>query len=101
MWVLKILDDLWVAEPMLLVKLCCNNKFATQTAANPVMHEKTKHFDLDVYLIREKVASGLIVTVKVDSKEQTADVLTKALGPAQHAVLVKKLGMVNLFASSF
>ncbi|GJX75550.1 ribonuclease H-like domain-containing protein [Tanacetum coccineum] len=30
---------------------------AIQIAANPVMHEKTKHFDLDVHIIREKVAS--------------------------------------------
>ena len=100
MWILKILRDLGVMDNLLPVKLCCDNKSAMQIAANPVMHEKTKHFDIDVHLIREKVASGLIETVKVDSKKQTADVLTKALGSAQHAVMVKKLGMVNLFASS-
>ena len=100
MWILKILDDLGVTGSLLPVKLCCDNKAAIQIAANPVMHEKTKHFDLDVHLIREKVSSGLIETIKVDSKAQTADVLTKALGSAQHAVMVNKLGMVNMFASS-
>jgi hypothetical protein len=100
MWILKILRDLGVMDNLLPVKLCCDNKSAMQIAANPVMHEKTKHFDIDVHLIREKVASGLIETVKVDSKNQTTDVLTKALGSVQHAVMVKKLGMVNLFASS-
>ncbi|GJS39779.1 ribonuclease H-like domain-containing protein [Tanacetum coccineum] len=34
----------------------------------------------DVHLVREKVASGLIRTVKVDLKENVADILTKALG---------------------
>ncbi|GJS84944.1 hypothetical protein Tco_0751485 [Tanacetum coccineum] len=42
----------------------------------PVMHEKTKHFDIDVHFIREKVASGLTKTVKVDSENQIADILT-------------------------
>lgn len=100
MWILKILKDHGVTESLFPVKLCCDNKSAMQIASNLVMREKTKHFDIDVHLIREKVASGLIETLKVGSKEQTADVLTKALGSAQHVVMVKKLGIVNLFASS-
>ncbi|GKG33544.1 hypothetical protein Tco_0433703, partial [Tanacetum coccineum] len=52
-------------------------------AANPVMHEKIKHFDIYVHLVREKVSSGLIRTVKVDSKSQVTDILTKALGTYQ------------------
>lgn len=100
MWVLKILKDLGVGECLLPVDLCCDNRSAIQIAANPVMHEKTKHFDIDVHLIREKVSSGLIKTVNVGSKDQTADILTKALGSVQHGVLVKKLGMINLYVSS-
>ena len=96
MWMLKVLEDLGVTE-LLPVELLCDNKSAIQIAANPVMHEKTKHFDIDVHLVREKVASGLIKNVHVDSKSQIADIFTKALGSAQHSVLVKKLGMLNLF----
>lgn len=72
----------------------------SQITANFVMQEKTKHYDIDVHLIREKDSSGLIKTVSVGSKDQTGDVFTKALGTAQHGVMVKRLGMVNLFVSS-
>ncbi|GJU50763.1 ribonuclease H-like domain-containing protein [Tanacetum coccineum] len=79
MWIVKILKDLNFSSniPALLF---CDNSSAIQIAANPVMHEKTKHFDIDVHLIREKVASGLIKPVKVDSEKQIADILTKGLG---------------------
>ncbi|GJS10156.1 putative RNA-directed DNA polymerase [Tanacetum coccineum] len=79
MWIVKIMQDFGLHN-LLPVSLYCDNKSAIQIAANPVMHEKTKHFDIDVHLVREKVSSGLIKTVKVDSKNNLADILTKALG---------------------
>nr|GFA42574.1 ribonuclease H-like domain-containing protein [Tanacetum cinerariifolium] len=98
MWVLKVLQDLDLDE-LAPVTLYCDNKSAIQIAANPAMHEKTKHFDIDVHLVREKVASELIKTENVDSKSQVADILTKTLGTAQHTVLTKKIGLVNMFVS--
>ncbi|GKA34661.1 ribonuclease H-like domain-containing protein [Tanacetum coccineum] len=79
MWIVKIIRDLNVNN-LIPADLYCDNESAIQIAANPIMHEKTKHFDIDVHLVREKVYSGLIKTVKVDSKENVADILTKALG---------------------
>ncbi|GJZ30303.1 putative RNA-directed DNA polymerase [Tanacetum coccineum] len=96
MWIVKIMKDLNV-DNMIPANLYCDNKSAIQIAANPVMHEKTKHFDLDVHLVRKKVSFGLIKTVKVDSRKNVADVLTKALGSYQHSYLVKKFGMLNMF----
>ncbi|GJV29475.1 ribonuclease H-like domain-containing protein [Tanacetum coccineum] len=59
MWILKILKDLGL-DKLTHVTLYHDNKSAIQIAANRVMHEKTKHFDIDVHLVREKVASGLL-----------------------------------------
>ncbi|GJZ38593.1 ribonuclease H-like domain-containing protein [Tanacetum coccineum] len=95
MWIVKIMQDFGLHN-LLPVSLYCDNKSAIQIAANPVMHEKTKHFDIDVHLVREKVSSGLIKTVKVDSKNNLADILTKALGSFQHNFLVKKLGLLDM-----
>nr|GEX93053.1 ribonuclease H-like domain-containing protein [Tanacetum cinerariifolium] len=88
MWIVKILKDMGL-KYLLHVELHCDNKATIQIAANPVMHEKTKHIDLDVHFVKEKVASGLIKTVKVDTKCQVADIFTKALGSFQHNVLMK------------
>nr|GEZ89870.1 ribonuclease H-like domain-containing protein [Tanacetum cinerariifolium] len=54
MWVLKVLKDFGQCD-LTLVDLFCDNKSAIQIAANPVMYEKTKHVDIDVHLVREKV----------------------------------------------
>ncbi|GJY74958.1 ribonuclease H-like domain-containing protein, partial [Tanacetum coccineum] len=86
MWIVKILGEFGFSN-VVPADLFCDNKSAMQIAANPVMHEKTKHFDIDVHLVREKVASGLIKTVKVDTKAQVTDILTKALGTYQHSYL--------------
>nr|GEW98981.1 hypothetical protein [Tanacetum cinerariifolium] len=88
-------DSNWAKCPvtrrnLLPAELYCDNKAAMQIAANPVIHEKTKHFDLDIHFIREKVCSGLIKTVKVESKDNVVDILTKALGSFLHDFLTKK-----------
>nr|GEU93016.1 ribonuclease H-like domain-containing protein [Tanacetum cinerariifolium] len=72
MWVLKVLNDLDF-DGLTPITLYYDNKSAIQIAANPVMHEKTKHSDTDMHLVREKVASGLIKTKNVDSESQVAD----------------------------
>nr|GEW26114.1 ribonuclease H-like domain-containing protein [Tanacetum cinerariifolium] len=79
------------------VELCCDNSLAIQIAANPVFHERTKHFELDVHFVREKVLAGVIKTLKVYSNLQTADVFTKCLGVVQHKLCCKSLGLLDIF----
>ncbi|GKA38448.1 ribonuclease H-like domain-containing protein [Tanacetum coccineum] len=56
-WVLKILKDLDL-DGLVPATLFCDNKSVIEIAANPVMYEKTKHFDIDVHLVKEK-ANGV------------------------------------------
>nr|GEW09328.1 putative reverse transcriptase domain-containing protein [Tanacetum cinerariifolium] len=98
MWIVKLMKDLNVDN---LIPLICIviTKLQYKLLQILLCMKKTKHSDIDVHLVREKSASGLIKTVKVDSKEIVDDILTKALGSFQHGFLTKKLGMVNLFGS--
>nr|GEW34833.1 retrovirus-related Pol polyprotein from transposon TNT 1-94 [Tanacetum cinerariifolium] len=70
-------------------------------AANPIFHEKSKNFEIDVHLVREKVAGGVIKTKKIHTTQQIANVLTKALDIEQRKVLCEKLGLLNMFKRAF
>nr|GEV78888.1 ribonuclease H-like domain-containing protein [Tanacetum cinerariifolium] len=50
-WICNILG----ITGMLLVDMFCDNDLALHHAANPVLHEKSKHFEVDLHLISEKV----------------------------------------------
>nr|GEW87360.1 ribonuclease H-like domain-containing protein [Tanacetum cinerariifolium] len=96
LWIVNLLKDLGV-EGMLLVLLYCDSTSAIQTATNPVFLEKTKHFEIDVHLIRKKVASCAISTVKIDSAKNIADVFTKGLSITKHKQFCLQLNLVNMF----
>nr|GEW17595.1 ribonuclease H-like domain-containing protein [Tanacetum cinerariifolium] len=55
----------------------------------------TKHFEVDVYLVREKVYDGVINTIKVAFTDQTADLITKGHGTTQHLKLCNQLSLCN------
>ncbi|GKB71532.1 ribonuclease H-like domain-containing protein [Tanacetum coccineum] len=57
-------EDLDV-EGLFPVNLFCDSSFAIQITSNLVFHEKTKHFETDLHLVRGKVSSGVIKTVKI------------------------------------
>lgn len=67
-------------------------------ASDSVLHERTKHIEVDIHFIREKVRSGIIVTKFAPSAEQVVDALTKQIGPSLLKTTLRKLGMINIFA---
>nr|GEW72751.1 hypothetical protein [Tanacetum cinerariifolium] len=95
-WLSNFLGDMSVKN-LLPVVMYCDNSSALQIAANPVFHEKSKQFEIDVHLVREKVSSGVIKTEKIHTTQQIADILTKGLDIEQHKILFDKLGMLDMF----
>uniref|UniRef100_A0A2N9I5S8 Uncharacterized protein n=1 Tax=Fagus sylvatica TaxID=28930 RepID=A0A2N9I5S8_FAGSY len=62
-----------------------------------VLHERSKHIEVDIHFIREKIRSGIIVPSFVPSSDQTADVLTKPVGPSLLQSSIVKLEILELF----
>lgn len=56
----------------------CDNLSTVLLSANPIQHARTKHLELDLYFVREKVLHGQLVVKHVPSSAQLADILTKA-----------------------
>ena len=96
-WLGNLLHSIGLKN-LYLVELFCDNSSTIQIVANPVFHERTKHFELDVHFVREKVLAGIIKTVKISSDMQTNDIFTKCLGVVQHNLCCKSLGMFDIFA---
>ena len=57
----------------------CDNLSAIALSFNPVQHQRTKHIEIDIHFVRERVAGNQLVVQFVSSKEQFADILTKGL----------------------
>lgn len=74
-WSVKLFRKLGVVVPT-PVTIYCDSKSAIQIAINLVLHERTKHIDLDSHFIREKIQNGLVQTEYVHTKEKEADILT-------------------------
>lgn len=57
----------------------CDNVSSVYLASNPVKHQRTKHVELDLHFVREKVALGQVKVLHVPSSYQYADIFTKGL----------------------
>ncbi|KAK9078942.1 hypothetical protein SSX86_003001 [Deinandra increscens subsp. villosa] len=77
-WIMSLLSELRVSLSF-PPTLWCDNIGATYLAANPILHQRTKHLEIDLHFIRDMVLSRTLTVKYVSTNSQFADVLTKGL----------------------
>jgi hypothetical protein len=77
-WLRQLLDELG-SPPSKATVVFCDNISAVYMSTNPVHHRRTKHIELDIHFVREKVALGELRVVHVPTTQQLADIMTKGL----------------------
>lgn len=74
----------------------CDNLSAILIAKNLAYHERTKHLDIDCHFIQSKVQAGIVHLMAVTSKNQIADILTKALHTPDFEKQLERLGLISI-----
>jgi hypothetical protein len=77
-WLRRLLGELHCRVDKATVAYC-DNVFVVYMSTNPVHHRKTKHIEIDIHFVRERVALGELRVVHVPSAQQFADVMMKGL----------------------
>ncbi|XP_058784278.1 uncharacterized mitochondrial protein AtMg00810-like [Vicia villosa] len=93
LWIQTLLKELFIncQTPQIL----CDNQSAVLLAHNPVMHTKTKHMEIDLFFVREKVLTKQLQVLHIPGTDQWADVLTKPLASTAFLSLRHKLRVVT------
>ncbi|XP_021768073.1 uncharacterized protein LOC110732434 [Chenopodium quinoa] len=77
-WIRNLLLELFL--PISKATLVyCDNVSAIYLSSNPVQHQRTKHIEMDIHFVREKVQRGEVRVLHVPSRYQIADIFTKGL----------------------
>jgi hypothetical protein len=57
----------------------CDNISTVYLSTNPVQHQRTKHVEIDLHFVREKVAIGQVRVLHVPMTSQFTDIFTNGL----------------------
>lgn len=99
-WIMQLFSKLKLPleAPSLL---WCDNQGAITLAFSPTFHSRTKHIEIDVHFLRKKVQSRQLNIRYNPTKDQSVDLLTKAVSPSRFDHLCSRLGVTYLRYFSF
>lgn len=77
LWLQSLLQELQVTVPAPVIY--CDNQSTVALSHNPILHNRTKHMELDIFFVREKVLNKSLTVSYIPAQLQVADILTKPL----------------------
>ena len=77
--------------------MMCGNQATISIAKNPMHHDRTKHIKIDRHFISKKIASVIVQLNYIPTRQQIANILTKALPRTNFEELSCKLGVYNIY----
>ncbi|WVZ73798.1 hypothetical protein U9M48_022069 [Paspalum notatum var. saurae] len=57
----------------------CDNASGVYLSTNPIQHQRTKHVEIDLHFVRDRVTIGEVRVLHVPTTSQFADIFTKGL----------------------
>lgn len=93
-WLHKLLAKL-IVPPIGPSPMFCGSQVVLHIVKNPIFHERTKHIEVDCHFVRSKFQKGLISLYHINTCDQLADILTKALTGIKHSTMMNKLTVIT------
>jgi hypothetical protein len=72
-----------------------DNVSAVYLSTNPVQHQRTKHVEIDLHFVRDRVAIGDVRVLHVPTTSQFADIFTKGLPSSTFSELRSNLNVAS------
>lgn len=76
-----------------ILEVWCDNKSAIALAEKPIFHRRTKHIEIDVHFVRDKITAKELEVKYVNNENQLANILTKALPTTSFEYFRSKLNV--------
>ena len=77
-WIRNLMLELYC--PLRTVTIVySDNVSVVYLSTNPVQHQRTKHVEIDIHFVRERIAIGHVRVIHVPSSSQYADIFTDGL----------------------